>query len=279
MVGREDGQRDARTGPAAEAVGRVVPFARPSRLPRVELARVVPSGRSIAGGFALLVAAALAYAFARETSVFAVRKIEVTGGGVAVATDVRRALAPLASESLLKVDVAAAERRVIALASVEGARLDRAFPNTIEVVVRPGRPVAVVRRGAKGWLVAASGTVLRPVEPRSVRRLPRIWVDAHTDVITGGAMQDELFDAVRAAGLSSIRFPARVAFVDTTEDELTLVLARRFEVRLGDGGDLPLKIEVARRILPLVTPLASPGYLDVSVPTRPVATNKSQVEG
>lgn len=276
MVGREDA--GARAVQDADAAGRVVPLRRPSPLPRLTLARIIPSGRSVAAGLALVAAAAVAYVAARQTSVFAVRQIAVEGGGAAVASDVRRALAAYRGRSLLSVDVGAAERRIIELASVEGARLDRAFPNTIEVVVRPGRPVAVVRRGANAWLVSASGTVLRPVPPRTVRRLPRIWVDARTDVVAGAAMRDRLFDAVRAAAFSA-RFPARVAFVRASVDELTLVLADRFEVRLGDGGDLPLKMAIARRVLPKVGRLAAPAYLDVSVPTRVVARQNPQLEG
>jgi hypothetical protein len=49
-------------------------------------------------------------------------------------------------------------------------------------------------------------------------------------------------------------------------------------VRLGDGSDLPVKLEVARHVLPELD--GSTRYLDLSVPERPVAgeTLDSQVE-
>jgi hypothetical protein len=47
-------------------------------------------------------------------------------------------------------------------------------------------------------------------------------------------------------------------------------------VRVGDRSDLALKLAVAGRILEQ-TPLT--GYLDVSVPQRPVATANDQVSG
>jgi hypothetical protein len=62
--------------------------------------------------------------------------------------------------------------------------------------------------------------------------------------------------------------------------ELTLVLGSGFEVRLGDHGDLQLKLAIARRILRTTTAAATAGdYLDVSVPERPVLFLKSQVGG
>jgi hypothetical protein len=62
--------------------------------------------------------------------------------------------------------------------------------------------------------------------------------------------------------------------------ELTLVLGGGLEVRLGDQGDLQLKLAIARRILRATAAPASAGdYLDVSVPERPVLFLKSQVVG
>jgi hypothetical protein len=62
--------------------------------------------------------------------------------------------------------------------------------------------------------------------------------------------------------------------------ELTLVLGSGLEVRLGDHGDLQLKLAIARRILHATTTVVSAGdYLDVSVPERPVLYLKSQVGG
>ena len=62
--------------------------------------------------------------------------------------------------------------------------------------------------------------------------------------------------------------------------ELTLVLGGGLELRLGDTGDLRLKLAIARRILRATGAAAGGGgYLDVSVPERPVLSANSQVEG
>ena len=61
--------------------------------------------------------------------------------------------------------------------------------------------------------------------------------------------------------------------------ELTLVLGSGLELRLGDRSDLQLKLTIARRILRSTGLAAGEGYLDVSVPERPVLALKPQVGG
>jgi hypothetical protein len=81
------------------------------------------------------------------------------------------------------------------------------------------------------------------------------------------------------APLAAARFPARVAAVAFTDDELTLRLRSGLLVQLGEPADVRLKLAVAGRVLPLLDDDAA--YLDVSVPERPVSgeTLDSQVEG
>ena len=65
--------------------------------------------------------------------------------------------------SLLAVDGGALDERLAALPGVRSFTYDRAFPHTLRVVVRPERPVLVLRQGVDAYLVAASGRVLRPL--------------------------------------------------------------------------------------------------------------------
>ena len=73
--------------------------------------------------------------------------------------------------------------------------------------------------------------------------------------------------------------PSAVNSVVVGRDGLTLALRSGIELRLGDTSDIPVKLEVARRVLPQLSDLHG-GYLDVSVPERPVAGESlnSQVE-
>ncbi|HEY2209284.1 MAG TPA: hypothetical protein VGH26_08320, partial [Gaiellaceae bacterium] len=70
------------------------------RLPEVDLratlAGLAPTRRSLAIGWGILVFALGGYALARETSLFAIDRIDVSGGSPRLAAQVRRALAPLA---------------------------------------------------------------------------------------------------------------------------------------------------------------------------------------
>src|SRR5207247_849735 len=127
------------------------------------LLRLLPSGRSIVVGFALVAAAAGLYLLARETPMFALRRIDVEGAPPVVAARVQRALAPLEGRTLLNIEGAEVERRLGALPEVAASSYDRDFPHTLRVTIRPEHPVAIARRGAQAWLVAASARTLARV--------------------------------------------------------------------------------------------------------------------
>ena len=81
----------------------------------------------------------------------------------------------------------------------------------------------------------------------------------------------EALATLRAAG-------ARLTIrnVRSTDRELTLLLGSGLEVRFGNGRALALKLAIARQI---ASTLTGPGYLDVSVPERPVANSNSKPGG
>jgi cell division protein FtsQ len=250
---------------------RVVPFPQRPRLGRPDLARLAPSGRSLLAAVALAAAAGLAYVGARETSVFAMRTVSVRGASPRVATEVQRALRPLEGTSLLALRGDDVDRRLAGLPDVASASYDRSFPHTLTVVVVPEQPVAVVRRGAGSWLVSARGRILRPTLHGALPWLPRIWLGAGTDTTVGTTLAPESGgDAAAALAVARrVGFRARVVGVTVGPDQLTLKLASGLQLRLGSARDVPLKLAVAARIVPLLGPDAP--YLDVSVPTRPVA--------
>ena len=246
------------------------------------LLRYVPSARSVVAGCALLAVALGLYAVARATAVFAVREVEVRGVPPAVAADVRRALAPLVGESLLELKPAEVARRVAALPEVAGVSYDRAFPNTLVVVVRPELPIAVVRRGDQWWLVSRRGRVLRRVARDARPELPKVWVPKSVALERGRAVADPTAaHAIRAlVPLAGAPLPRRVRTVGVEDGELTYVLVSGLELQVGPAAELELKLAVARRILPGLPPPweGGPRYLDVSVPTRPVAGSNPLVE-
>jgi hypothetical protein len=85
--------------------------------------------------------------------------------------------------------------------------------------------------------------------------------------------------AVRALAIArGAGFGARITAIRATANELTFVLPGGVELRFGDASSLPLKLAVAERVLPLVGGATS-GYVDVTVPARPIAKVNLQVGG
>ena len=246
---------------------------------RLELVRIVPSGRSLLVGFLILLTAVGLYAAARTTSAFAVEQIAVEGAPPDVAAQVRKALSPAVGESLLEIDLAGLAHRAENVPMVAGASFDRAFPHTLRIAVVPEVPVAVLRQGASSWLAAEGGRVVAELGRGARPRLPRIWLKRDVEIRLGDRVGGLPLRAVTAvAPLRSQPLPVAVGSVVATREELTLVLRTGLELRLGDGSDLPVKLEVARHVLPELA--GAGGYLDLSVPERPVAgeTLDSQVE-
>ena len=239
---------------------------------RTALLRLLPTGRSILLGFALVLGAVGLYALARVTPMFALQRIEVKGGSPALAARVRGALEPLHGTSLLALDGTEVDQRLSALTDVAAASYDRAFPHTLRVVVRPERPVAIARQGGDAWIVAASARVIASSPPHARSDLPRIWLTSGAPSL-GATLTDRFgLRAVRALALADeIRLPSRVRTVRARDHDLTFLLRSGLELRLGDLHAVRLKLAVAARILPGLRAEGDYRYLDVSVPVRPVA--------
>jgi hypothetical protein len=236
------------------------------------LSRVLPSGRALIVGFAIVALAVGGYVAARETSLFAVDRIEVTGARPSVVARVKAALAPIEGTSLVSLDAAAIDRRLEGLPDVRLVSYDRAFPHTAKIVVSAEAPVAVLRKGAQAWLVTDRGRVLEQLDDASGWSLPRIWiadaaVPGNGDVLDAeeGLAPALLLGRVLSADRS---FFQRVREARAVEDELVLVLGTGTEVRLGAADDVPLQLAVTARVLDQVG--ADVRYVDVSVPERAV---------
>ena len=237
---------------------------------RLELGRLVPSGRVLLLAFAALAGTLLALVVARETSLFGVSSIEVTGGSRGVARQVERALESRKGSSLVGLDLDAARSDVLSLSTVAGVSFDRAFPHTLRVVIDPERPVAVARQGSNAYVLSERGRVMARVDRRAKPGLARMWVAKGVTLEKGAIVDGDLRIAVVAVTpLAGAHFPGRVVSLTTADDQLTLRLRSGLELRLGGLRDVGLKLAVAARVIPRLPEGA--GYLDVSVPDRPVA--------
>lgn len=256
---------------------RAVALPRP-KAPIGAAARAVPSRRSFAVGLALAAGAALAFVVARQTPLFALRTVTVEGAPAAVAWQVRAALEPLEGSSLVTLDGEDVVRRVEALPTVIFARYDREFPHGLQVVVRPERPVVVLRQGSDAWLASARGRVMRRLRPGTERAFPRIWLNRTTVIALGVRLDGE--PARTAAALSVLAaspLAGRVTTARLEDGRLTLVLRSGLELLIGRPTALALKLAVADRVLNTGPSGQVAGYLDVAVPERPVGKFNSQV--
>jgi cell division protein FtsQ len=238
----------------------------------VPLSLPLPSGRSLLVAFAAVAAVVGMYFAARETSMFAVQRIEVTGARPSVIQRVDAALGPLDGTSLLALNAADIDQRLSALRDVSLVSYDRAFPHTARIVVSAERPVAVLRRGSQAWIVTERGRILEPITDPRESDLPRIWLGDEPVPSPGEVLSAE--EAVRPARLLGGVLSANpdlfkhVREAGYADGDLSLVLQSGTEVRLGGADDLALQLAVAERVLDA----AGPGmqYVDVSVPERAV---------
>jgi cell division protein FtsQ len=237
--------------------------------PRAWRARLAPTRRSVGVGLGILAFALGGYLLARETSMFAIDRIEVQGGSPEVKGQVRQALASLVGRPLVGLDGSSVLRTVDALPTVVRATYDRGFPHTLRVTVVPERPAAVLRRGPESWLVSIRGRVMERLPAHAVPNWPRVWVSGGTPVALGGALvSGGAAVAARAVGLAG-PFAARVSTASYTDGVLVFHLKSGLALVLGNGSDIRLKVAVAGRALALVPSGSS--FLDVSVPSRPVS--------
>jgi cell division protein FtsQ len=238
-----------------------------------------PATRVAAVVMGLVAVFGLLYLGARETGVFAAQQIEITGGSKAVRASVRDAVQPVVGESLVALDQDELRRQLEALPTVRAVRLDRAFPHTLRIAVSPERPLAVLRQGDDVWLVSTQGRVMRALEPRSSSR-PVVDVGDEITVTPGDVVAaDDVRHALAALRRLPHGFPVSVDTVRVEEGAVFFDLVGGGELRLGGPRQLALKLVVATRVLKALAAYerADLGYLDLTVPKRPVAGFKSQV--
>jgi cell division protein FtsQ len=227
----------------------------------------------------------LLYVGARETPLFAVDEIEVTGAPPSVQAAVRATAEAIVGESLVALDGDDLMRRLEALPTIVSARYDRAFPHTLRITIEPERPLAVAVRRGSAWLVSERGRVMRRVLPSTPAHVPRMRAGVGERLALGALVGDShLLAGLRVLRQLPSDFPARVRAARPQGGTVTLVLAGGIEVRLGEPVDVPLKLAASARVLSALSDSerSALAYIDVSLPERPVAgrlTLNSKVEG
>jgi cell division protein FtsQ len=258
------------------AAARAQPF-RPALRP---LLQSFPLQRLGVGAAIAVVAFALAYVGARETSMFAVRDVAVTGAPAPVNRAVQAALADLEGVSLIELSAAEVEDRLRAIPSVLAASVDRGFPHTLRVEIVPERPLAVVKHRQTKWTVSRRGRVIAASEGALKAGLPLVVTPTAEALAPGNFIADTAtLISLQALGQVPADFSVGIRSAAGDESGVMLLLADDIELRLGSIDDLPLKLAAADAVFESLSRLerAELAYLDVSVPQRAVAATKYQV--
>ncbi|HEY7003650.1 MAG TPA: FtsQ-type POTRA domain-containing protein [Gaiellaceae bacterium] len=262
-----------------------------ARQPALALARprvVLPANgarrRALVVAACIVATIGLLYLGARETSVFALRTVEVTGGPDSVRTAVLQEVEGMRGESLVALDAGALLRRLDALPFVESVDYDRAFPHTLRLTVVPEQPVAIVQESGRAWIVSERGRVMSEVVSGAAPALPRIRYPLAAPLVPGSFVSDaDTRTVVEALAEAPKRTSLPIRSGRLEEGELTLVLdgvgSSQPLVLLGEPTDVWVKLRVAALVLRNLSAdeRASLAYLDVSLPDRPVASANPQV--
>jgi cell division protein FtsQ len=256
----------------ADALPAVTRLRRLAPIASWRIARFVPSRRSVLIGAGVVAIAAGSYAIARETPLFAIHQVDVTGGSNVIDAQVARTLEPLVGKSLVGLNGAEVLQRTEALSTVVSASYDRAFPNTLRVKIVPERPITVLRDGGAAWVVSARGRVIRPVDAHGAPTLPRMWI-AGRAVRVGETLPPAFGGALTRVLTAAGSFRSRIVTASLKGGSLVFHLRSGLELALGGPSDIPLKVAVAERVLQQL-PWGTRS-VDVSVPSRPVASSLS----
>ena len=204
----------------------------------------------------------LLYVGARETPIFAVRTVEISGGSADVRRAVRVAAEPVEGKSLVALDGAGLVRDLEALPSVRSAGYDR--------------PLAVVQLENERWIVSDRGRIIGAAPPGTKSGLPQFNLAARPGLAPGSFLTDPLGHIVlEALALVPKGFPARIYSARLESGELTLVLRApwgRPQLRLGEPVDVGVKLAAAALVIRSLSAdeRGSVGYVDASLPERVV---------
>jgi cell division protein FtsQ len=217
-------------------------------------------------GVAIVLAAIFLF-WIRESSLFSVDKVEVTG----VTVNQEQVYAALSNEAAKMTTLHVRQEKlrdaVSGFPTIQAIKVDANPPHDlkIEVIERPG--VAVVESGGERIPVSAEGYLLRGM-PAGGDLIP---VELSQKVSGSQLLGSDVDQARLLAALpDELRKGVAGARVDADAGGVVIDLRIGIELRMGDGGEADAKWAAAAAVL-AEPDLGSPGYIDVSVPERPVA--------
>jgi cell division protein FtsQ len=250
--------------------------ARPTRVPdRTDPRRTRRAGASrhpdrrrfrvllIVGVVALLVAAAWGVSV---SPLLDVDHVHVRGLDHLTTAEIESAADIHPGDAMAWLDPDRAVNDLEALPYVGRATVSREWPDTVRITVRERRPAAWVEGPGGKTLVDGSGRVLETVDAPPAG-LPQLL---GTKVVppVGGTVAP--VDGARVAGGLTGFAAGGTASVEVTDHGVLLHLVAGPEIRMGGPTQIAVKVRAALAVLGASSDVAVQ-YVDVSVPTNPVA--------
>ncbi len=223
--------------------------------------------RLVAVGAVAVIVLAVYLVFLRNSSLFAVDEVEVSG----LTANRERVTATLvrAAEDMTTLHVREDDLRkaVAGFPTVATVRTDTDFPHGLKIEVTERLPVAVAQIDGEQTPVSADAYVLSGID-FDPKELPSLDTDPVADGRLGAEGTAQA--AILGAAPEELRPRLKEATWDLDRGGVVVDLDGAPELRFGEGDQASAKWQAIVTVL-ADPDLGSPGYVDVSVPTRPVS--------
>lgn len=203
----------------------------------------------------------------RDTPIFAVQKVAITGLRGPGSSTIRAALDGAArGMTTTHFDPARLRAAVAPYPLVKSVRAQTQFPHGLRIQVGIESPVAALVVGGQRLAVAADGKIVRGMQ------LPvDVPIVAVADFPTGGRISDPLsVAALEVLDVAPRALRARVATITNGTHGLTVALRAGPPLYFGDVTRLHAKWAAVARVL-ADTAARGAAYVDVHTPDRPAA--------
>jgi cell division protein FtsQ len=186
-----------------------------------------------------------------NSSLFAIKTVEVVGAAHVSADAVRSLARVPANATLIRFPADAVQQRVETDPWIASASVSRVFPSGMRIRIVERVPVAIVDAGSALWLVDGTGAVITTSTPEASGTVPTIKDVPGLDLKAGRRTTSEpLLNALKVLTGISPALSATVLTVSApTIDGTALTTRDHVEIVFGQASDLVTKDALARRIL------------------------------
>lgn len=205
-------------------------------------------------------------AWLRDSSVVAVKHVQIDGATGQDAAHLRTALTS-AAHDMTTLHVREGELKTVAepYPTVASISVSSKLPNTLKIKVKSREPVAAIVASGTRQAVAADGVILRGVKPGAV---PVVRMNG---LPTGGRVKGgRALRAIRILGAAPAPLRPKIRELTFTSDGIVVALHQGPELRFGDASRPHAKWLAAARVLADASS-AGATYIDVALPERPGA--------